>query len=966
MDKLDKPQLDPAARADLNRLLDQVLDVPPADRERWLADLAPSFAHLKPHLIDLLGRAGAVETADFLSSLPHFELSDSSESMHAGANGDRAGEIVGPYRLLRELGHGGMGSVWLAERTDGLLARAIALKLPHGHWRAVGLSERMAREREILGTLDHRNIAKLLDAGISAQGQPYLAIEYVEGIPIDVYCAGQGQPPPSLRTRLQLFQQAADAVAYAHGKLVIHRDLKPANILVTSDREVRLLDFGIAKLLEHGEARETRLTELSGRALTLDYASPEQILGLPLTVASDVYSLGVILYELLVGARPYRLERDSRGALEDAIVKVEPRRPSEAAPLESRKALRGDLDTIVLKALKKNPVERYATVNAFAEDVARYLDDRPVLAQPDSRLYRFRKFIVRNKLAAGASAAVLGAVIVGATIAVSQMLEADAQRRAAQLHQQRAENVKALLVDVFQEADLDFTGGKHLSAQELLQRAAARIENAAVDDPLVRLEVLRVLGSTLLSVQDIGAAERVVELARTTAGQLSPQHPEVLRTRLLHAELLRYRGLIKDWRDEIQAILPSIESARSQMQTEYTHALIGLAHLETDAHQYDRAIAWAEKALAATSSSYAGSATDRAEALQVLSMAHVYAANSRPEHREPATRFATLARDASLAATDGNARHPLVVDSRMNLARAFAINGQLSASIREWQLAAAEGSAVWGENAHTMGYVFENLSEALRLAGRVSEAVDTASKALEIARQMQESPEERTFILFSRSQTLGVAFFQARRPRDCLAAFEPLANAPTPDGIPARRMLTVRAYHALCLAEVGSLPHATALAEQILREYASLSEQRHQPLYAAGRIARLAGDPARADRILTSAFEPGISYAYPTYRADTLAEHGLVKLALHDLVAARRSLEEAESIYAAVPTTMAPIRADALMALSRIRHQQREHAPALALAVQVDEFWRQYMPRSEDARRSAQWLAKLRSGPQGY
>ena len=177
-------------------------------------------------------------------------------------------------------------------------------------------------------------------------------------------------PPIDLKARLGLFRQVADAVAYAHGKLIVHRDLKPENILVTPSGGVRLLDFGIAKLLDQGEARESRLTETSGRALTPDYASPEQILGEPLTVASDVYSLGVILYELLAGERPYKLKRDSRGALEDAIVQAEPRRPSDVVAGAARRQLRGDLDTIVLKALKKNPQERYATVNAFADDLS--------------------------------------------------------------------------------------------------------------------------------------------------------------------------------------------------------------------------------------------------------------------------------------------------------------------------------------------------------------------------------------------------------------------------------------------------------------------------------------------------------------------------------------------------------------------------------------------------------------------
>jgi serine/threonine-protein kinase len=260
--------------------------------------------------------------------------------------------MVGLYQLVRELGQGGMGAVWLAERADGLVKRAVALKLPHGAWRRAGLAGRMARERDILATLEHPHIARLYDAGLTTAEQPFLALEYVEGVPIDQYCAAtDSRPALGLRAKLRLFLQVAQAVAYAHGKLVLHRDLKPANILVTRDGYVRLLDFGIAKLLADGEVKETRLTQFAGRALTLDYASPEQIRAEALAVTSDVYSLGVVLYELLTGSRPYKLKRDSRGALEDAILEAEPPRPSNAAPPENGASLRGALDTILLKAL---------------------------------------------------------------------------------------------------------------------------------------------------------------------------------------------------------------------------------------------------------------------------------------------------------------------------------------------------------------------------------------------------------------------------------------------------------------------------------------------------------------------------------------------------------------------------------------------------------------------------------------
>jgi serine/threonine-protein kinase len=410
---MSRLNIDSSTWAQLDELLDAALDQPASARGRWMDRLGAEHAAVEPHLRALLSRAADHEAHPYLDTLPKFdtELLDIPEVV---SDGDQPGDVVGPYRLLRELGSGGMGVVWLAERSDRLINRPVALKLPHGAWKRAGLAERMAREREILATLSHPHIAHLYDAGVTAGGQPYLAIEYVEGRRIDVYCREQRL---DVTARLRLFTQAAAAVAYAHGKLVVHRDLKPANILVSGDGEVRLLDFGIAKLLDDGQARETRFTELSGRALTPDYASPEQIRGEPLTVASDVYSLGVVLYELLAGQRPYTLRRDSRAALEEAILQAEPPLPSAVAEPRRRRALSGDLDTVVLKALKKQPSERYPTVHALLEDIERHLGSRPVLAQRDSRWYRTKKFIARNTLALSAAAAIAVALISGAVVA---------------------------------------------------------------------------------------------------------------------------------------------------------------------------------------------------------------------------------------------------------------------------------------------------------------------------------------------------------------------------------------------------------------------------------------------------------------------------------------------------------------------------------------------------------------------
>ncbi len=289
-----------------------------------------------------------------------------------------------------------MATVWLAERADGALQRQVALKLPHAGWTA-GLAQRMARERDILAALEHPHIARLYDAGTTAAGRPWLAMERVEGVTLDEFCREQRL---DVAARLRLFLQVADAVAYAHARLIVHRDLKPSNILVTARGEVKLLDFGVAKLLEDDAPAAANLTQQIGRAVTPDYASPEQVSGRPVTVASDVYSLGIVLYELLTGERPYRVERYSAAALEDAIMHADVAAASTrvAGDRKLARRLRGDLDTIVDKALRKDIAQRYPSVESMAADLRRHLEGEPVWAQPPSWRYRTGKFVRRHGL----------------------------------------------------------------------------------------------------------------------------------------------------------------------------------------------------------------------------------------------------------------------------------------------------------------------------------------------------------------------------------------------------------------------------------------------------------------------------------------------------------------------------------------------------------------------------------------
>jgi serine/threonine-protein kinase len=405
-----------------------------------------------------------------------------------------------------------MGAVWLAERADGAFERQVALKLPHAEWIDRGLAQRFARERAVLASLNHPNIAQLFDAGWSESGRPYLALEYVDGAPLLAWCEAHRLDTAA---RLHLFVAVVRAVAHAHAHLVVHRDLKPSNVLVTAEGQVKLLDFGIAKLVtaDSASAEETELTRMSGRALTPSYAAPEQILGQPVTTAVDIYALGVMLFELLTGERPYRLGRtevQSRAALEEAIVKVDPATPSTVAQDKvARRSLRGDLDAIVLKALKKRPAERYQTAAEFADDLERHLNRRPVQARRDSRVYRLRRFVVRNRYAVGAVSAVGLALMVGMAATLWQA-------RAARTEAEHATTIKQFVLSVIQEADPNSSQQTRVADMALLSATEQRVARELATRPDLQLEVRLAIAT---AYRNRGDWKRAREALRTAVDE---------------------------------------------------------------------------------------------------------------------------------------------------------------------------------------------------------------------------------------------------------------------------------------------------------------------------------------------------------------------------------------------------------------------------------------------------------------
>lgn len=792
---------------ELSSLIDTLQSLPEEEQVDWLAQLPAEQGIYRPTLERLLKHEAKVETAEFLLTLPKLNDVDEHE-----ADGLVAGMEIGPYHLIRELGRGGMGMVWLAERSDGTLKRAVALKLPHSTLPQRQLAERFARERDILAALTHPHIARLYDAGVTTQGQPYLALEVIEGTPLTAHCDAHML---TIAGRLALFEQVLSAVQYAHSQLVVHRDLKPANILVTQDSEVKLLDFGIAKLLIDGEAKETELTQAGGRALTPDYASPEQIAGGTIGTASDVYALGVVLYELLTGSRPYRLKRDTRGALEEAILNVEPVRSSQveidetkatARSTSTKKLIRqlaGDLDTIILKALKKNPAERYGTVDAFAQDLARYQRGEAVLARPDGVWYRASKFLSRNWISASAVAAVVVALATGLGIALWQ----------ANIARQEARTAKAVqdfLEDIFQANTSNQSDPKKArltTARELLDIGAARIDTSLNDSPKAKAEVLRALGDLH---SEMGLREKAIDIHRKRlaavrhyAGVDSLEIVDVMLALctvmgrgFTAADMAERKMLVA----EAERILDKRGDTHS-IRRARLHTQQSWIYLITDVKRANES---ATKGVAIYRA--IESTVEKVEA--ITSAAVIFLNLRRPLEAKELLKESLAA--ANAVGARANAGLPLIY---VSLGMADIQLGDFASAITNSQIAFDYSRQLNGENDATTIYAQKWLGEALVLSSRHREAIDVLQAATHAA--VQSRGADDVVVLPEPLYVYGIALSRYGRIEE---GFEKISRA-IDLTYPRRRDLAGRLESkAALLTDFGKFQEAEALYVQAMQD----------------------------------------------------------------------------------------------------------------------------------------------------
>ena len=569
-------------------LLNDALELPPEERSDFLDGACGKDGALRQRIEALL----AVEerVGDFLQR-PIFSLQS------LPANPEESGERIGSYQLGHRLGEGGMGTVYLAERVEGGFVQQVAIKILKRGMDTEEIIRRFEDERQILAGLNHPHVARLLDGGTTAEGLPFFVLERVIGEPIDTFCERRGL---SLPDRLRLFLKVCDAVQFAHRNLVIHRDLKPSNILVTEEGEPKLLDFGIAKLV----GRQSQHQTLPGQPspMTPYYAAPEQIEGGVITTATDTYALGILLYVLLTGQRPYGSEGQTEQQIHRAVCEEVPRRPSAVQEGPFRRRLAGDLDTVVLTALRKEPERRFSSVESLAEDLQRHLDGLPIRSRPDTWTYRTGKFFRRHPWATAASMLILLLALGLATLGyLTTARNTRIERLGEQLAREKglSESVTQFLTSFLESADSSRTQGQTLTVQEAFAVAAQRLETDLEEAPEIRATLLDAVGGVYRDLEFYTEARPFLEQALVLRrSSLGDQHPLVAESLHNLANLeLRVKDLGKAEERMRQAIAIQ-RKAFPQGHRDFARGLNNLASLLRRQDKFDQAEGFAREALA--------------------------------------------------------------------------------------------------------------------------------------------------------------------------------------------------------------------------------------------------------------------------------------------------------------------------------------------------------------------------------
>jgi serine/threonine protein kinase/tetratricopeptide (TPR) repeat protein len=824
----------------LSPLLDRALDLDAEARDALLADLQNQHPHLAEPLAQLLREHERLVGSGFL---------ESSLAIDDVPLPSLAGYTIGPYTLDAPLGIGGMGTVWRAHRSDGRFEGSVAVKLLNLALLDGRGDEHFKREGTTLARLTHPNIARLLDAGVTPTGQPYLVLEYVEGVRIDRFADDRQLDP--IR-RLELFLQVAEAVAYAHASLVVHRDLKPSNILVTGDGRVKLLDFGVARLLEQDARPERTVTLGLSNAFTPEYAAPEQVRGDQVTTATDVYSLGILLYTLLTGRRPIGEDRRTLAEHLRALLEDEPVRASAAvvtaprdeaakratlrqsSPERLQRLYRGDLDNMLGRALEKTADRRYASVTAFADDVRRFLNDEPLSVHGEAWTYRAAKFVRRHRVGVAATAAIITLLTVGIAVSTNLMLEARRQRDEARFQARRAQASSEFMRYLVTQI-----GSKPMTMKEVLDRGRVALEQQYGGDPAFIARMLIQLSGPYIELGDFATAEGMMARALEIATRID--EPEL--------RAVTHCGAAFDavQRPDIPAARSHLEAARRQLQRVtapspglLVECAVGETELATAENRVDDAVRHAREAVQLLESEGITGTTRYTSALSNLASAHIGAG----QHRES---VAVLQKLIDATNRIGRGR---------TIGMAVALNNRgVSERVLGWYLAAERSSREATELARGLDAAGRlpagltlNYGRALGVLGRHSDAVHWLNLTLE---QPDAAPRFRTLA------KLGLAAVALDRG-DHASANELFATAAPELGTspsPGDRV-TLAVLRARLDAAAGRIEDARQRVRDELAKDGfpdRLSPNVHLLLESGARLALAAGDPAEAIRLATDA-----------------------------------------------------------------------------------------------------------------
>ncbi|HEV8580451.1 MAG TPA: serine/threonine-protein kinase [Thermoanaerobaculia bacterium] len=700
--------------------------LPAAERGPWLTRHCGGDVELRREIESLLAADGAA--GDFLERPAAVPETAPPESA--------VGRRIGPYAIERKLGEGGMSTVYVAARADEEYRQQVAIKVfGYGADRR-DLVERFRAERQILALLDHPNIARLLDGGTTSDGLPYLVMEYIDGVPIDRYC---DERLLSIEKRIELFRQVCSAVQYAHQNLVVHRDIKPSNILVTADGVPHLLDFGIAKLLEGSSLTRAAAATVTGqRLMTPHYASPEQVEGKPVTTATDVYSLGVLLYVLLAGRLPYRLAGDRLGEVEQAVLEQQPERPSVTAGRQKlARQLAGDLDNIVLTALRKEPTRRYASVELLAEDLRRHRTGLPVLARPSTVGYRVSKFVGRHRLGVGV-AALLALVILGlaATMTV-QAARLVRQRDEIRRERDKAVQVADFLEEIFSAADPARARGETVTAREVLDRGAARITAELADQPEVQAALAAAIGRSYAGLGAYDRAEALLDRSLTLRRKVfGASHPEIAESLFDQAALYYARGDLELAEATFRQVVQMRRALLGGTDPAVAEGLNGLGLVLISKAKFDAAEPVLREALAINRKQYGNDNEEVGSNLGNLGLL-------MKQKGDLAAAEALYSEALAIFRRLFDAPHPQVVIQLNNLAMLQSDRGEFAAAEASYRETLAVARRVYGREHPQTALFLANLAGMLSARGKHDEAERLARESLALRRRLLGDENEQ-------------------------------------------------------------------------------------------------------------------------------------------------------------------------------------------------------------------------------